>query len=125
MTLYLRGTLNAALDELENVIRAQTELEQTRERALKVDPKQIAMNLSPKDFGGDVNATLGLNYMKGEIEVLRDERDEARKRAVDVRAELATVKQQLSTSEWTIKKLEREITKLEAELAVETDTEED
>lgn len=123
MTLYLRGTLNAALDELENVIRAQTELEKKRERAL--DPKQIAAELSPEDFGGNVNATIGLNYMKGEIEVLRDERDEARKRALDVRAELSTVKQQLSTSEWTIKKLEREITKLEAELAVETDTEED
>ena len=123
MTLYLRGTLNAALDELENVIRAQTELEKKRERAL--DPKQIAAELSPEDFGGDVNATIGLNYMRGEIEVLRDERDEARKRAIDVRAELATVKHQLTASQWTVKQLEREITKLEAELAAKTDTEED
>ena len=123
MTLYLRGTLNAALDELENVIRAQTELEKKRERAL--DPKQIAAELSPEDFGGDVNATIGLNYMRGEIEVLLDERDEARKRAVDVRAELATVKQQLTASQWAVKQLEREITKLEAELAAKTDTEED
>ena len=70
MTSSIRVLLDQALDMLEVLETAPL-------------PAEIAQGLKPEDFGGGVNATIGLNYMKGEIEVLTEERDHARIRATE------------------------------------------
>lgn len=67
MANAMRQVLNAALDIIEQVE--------------SIDPAEAAQNLKPSDFGGGVDVRIGLNYMKGEIEVLTEERDHARERA--------------------------------------------
>jgi len=102
MSLPLRATLNAALDELEAAIEAvkQTSLEPT--------PAQVAAGLDAEDFGGSWQAKVGLNYLKGEIEVLQDERDEARKRVTELREANATLSRQLGSKDWEISRLVKE-----------------
>ena len=70
MTTPIRVLLNQALDMLELA-------------EMPPLPAEIAQGLTAEDFGGGVNVTIGLNYMKGEIEVLTEERDHARVRATE------------------------------------------
>ena len=83
MTTALRTLLNAAIDLLEAVELPEPNLPDTAQKTAQKAARGIAQSLTPADFGGSTEARIGLNYMKGEIEVLTEERDHARKRASD------------------------------------------
>lgn len=73
------------------------------------DAARIAEELRASDFGGDINARIGLSYMKGEIEVLKDERDEARQRHTETLTTLNKLRSDTSMQEYRYEKQLREL----------------